>query len=303
MFVPMRRATQPHISRRARVDKKCRGSLALGFREPGLRATLIVLADSNGKGGLCRGYALHSRLIAIISRLYLLAALSVSCAHAQAPIDSSLPEAPLPHKRAFVLFPGFDVVQQTTKPIPPLRTHQKYELAFRTTADLSTLIRAEMTTAFDHALGLGPFYGPGGKGYAQLYGYNAANLASSVVFSEGLVPALAHQDPRYFRKGVGSVKSRIGWALRSEFVAFSDQGRPMPNYGTMVGLGMSAVLSDAYLPSQNVSVGKTFEAYGIKLGTTWGFNILHEYGGVEKVKKILQQQTDKLTHDGDDSKP
>lgn len=217
--------------------------------------------------------------------------------HAQASIDPSLPEAPLPHKRAFFLFPGFDVVQQTSQPIPPLRTHQKYELAFRTTADLSLLIRAEVTTMYDHAVGVGPFYGPGGKGYAQLYGYNAANLASSFILCDGVIPALAHQDPRYFRKGSGPVKSRIWWALRSEFVALSDTGKPMPNYGNMVGLGASALLSDAYLPRQNVSVGNTFEAYGIKIGTTWAFNILHEYGGVERVKKIIQQKTDSKPDD------
>jgi len=40
---------------------------------------------------------------------------------AQAPIDPSLPEAPLPHKRALLLLPGYDVVQQTTNPVAPLR--------------------------------------------------------------------------------------------------------------------------------------------------------------------------------------
>lgn len=229
-------------------------------------------------------------LLKEVCLLFLFTFFSLVCSKslgAQAPIDPSLPEAPLPHTRAFVLFPGFDVVQQTTRPIPFLRTRQKYELAFRTTADVSLLIRAEMTTMYDHALGVGPFYNPGGKGYVQLYGYNAANLASGFFFSEGLVPSLAHQDPRYFRKGAGPVKSRIWWALRSEFIAFSDQGKPMPNYGNMVGLGMSTLLSDAYLPARNVSVGKTFEGYGIKLATTWGFNVLHEYGGVAKIKKMI----------------
>lgn len=246
---------------------------------------------------------MNSRLRTFALYGFLLFALGVLISQAQAPIDPSLPEAPLPHKRAFILFPGFDVVQQTTKPIPPLRPHQKFELAFRTTADVSLLIRAEITTMYEHAVGEGPFYNPGFKGYAQLYGYNAANLASGFLFSEGLVPVIAHQDPRYFRKGSGPAKSRILWALRSEFIAFSDRGKPMPNYGTMVGLGMSSLLSDAYLPSQNVSVGKTFESYGIKLGTTWAFNVLHEYGGVERVKKIIQQQTDKMTQKDDSSKP
>lgn len=244
---------------------------------------------------------MNLRLRTVVLLSSLLFVLSVLISQAQAPIDPSLPEAPLPHKRSFILFPGFDVVQQTTKPIPPLRTHQKFELAFRTTADVSLLMRAEITTMYEHAVGEGPFYQPGGAGYAQLYGYNVANLASGFMFSDGLVPAIAHQDPRYFRKGSGPVKARLMWALRSEFVAFSDQGKPMPNYGNIVGLGMSSLLSNAYLPSQNVSVGKTFEGYGIKLASTWAFNILHEYGGVERVKKIIQQQTDKLSLDKDSS--
>jgi hypothetical protein len=246
--------------------------------------------------------ALNPRFRTLILHVSLLCVLGVLVSRAQAPIDPSLPEAPLPHKRAFILFPGFDVVQQTTKPIPPLRPHQKFELAFRTTADVSLLIRAEITTMYEHAVGEGPFYQPGGAGYAQLYGYNVANLASGFLFSEGLVPVIARQDPRYFRKGTGSAKSRILWALRSEFVAFSDRGKPMPNYGTVVGLGMSTLLSDAYLPSQNVSVGNTLQGFGIKLATTWGFNILHEYGGVERMKKILQQQTDKITQKDDSTK-
>lgn len=206
---------------------------------------------------------------------------------AQAPIDPSLPEAPLPHKRGVNLFPSLDVVPQSTEPVAPLRARQKFELAFRTTASFSSLVRAEISTAWDHGLGVGPFYGPGAEGYAQLYGYNAANLSSGFLFVDALVPSIAHQDPRYFRKGEGPVKSRVWWALRSEFVAFSDRGKPMPNYGNMVGLGMSSLLSDAYLPSRNVSVGNTFQAYGIKIGTTWGFNIFHEYGGVSRIEELV----------------
>lgn len=226
----------------------------------------------------------------MVSLLLFLFPFGLTVTRAQALIDPPLPEAPLPHKRALFLFPGFDVVQQTSSPIPPLRAHQKYELAFRTTADVSLLFRAGITSVYDHAVGVGPFYGPGGKGFAQLYGYNAANLASGFIFSDAVIPSLAHPDPRYFRKGAGTAKSSIWWALRSEFVAVSDQGRQMPNYGNMIGLGMSTVLSNAYLPRQNVSVGNTFEGYGIKLARTWGFNILHEFGGIRRVQAVLQGQ-------------
>lgn len=206
---------------------------------------------------------------------------------AQAPIDPSLPEAPLPHKRALLLFPGYDVVPQATKPVAPLRNRQKFLMAYHSIFDPSFLIRSGIVTIFDKSLSAGPDYGRGASGEAQLFGYNCTGLASTFFLSDALIPALVHEDPRYFRKGAGSVKSRIWWALRSEFVAFNDRGVQMPNYGVLVGFGLSTVLSDAYLPPKNVSVGKTFEGYSIKFGSNFGFNLLHEYGGVAHIRKIL----------------
>jgi hypothetical protein len=122
-------------------------------------------------------------------------------------------------------------------------------------------------------------------------------------FTEAVVPSVLHQDPPYFRKGSGTAMSRIRWALRSEFVGFSDRGPQMPNYAVLLGYAMSTALADAYLPARNVSVGKSFEGYGIKFGTGYGFNLLHEYGGVARVKKLIQQQTDKLKQQNDSSAP
>ena len=226
--------------------------------------------------------------------LFLVLLCQVRSGGAQAPIDPSLPEAPLPHKRAFLLFPGYDVMQQTTEPVAPLRARQKFVLVYRSVTDISFLLRAGIVTLYDDSLGVGPTYGPGAGGDAELYGYNAASLASTFFFTDALVPAIAHQDPRYFRKGSGPLKSRIWWALRSEFVASSDRGTAMPNYGVLVGDAMATLLSDAYLPPSGVSVGKNFEGYGIKLGSGFGLGLLHEFGGVARVKKILQEQTDKL---------
>jgi hypothetical protein len=214
---------------------------------------------------------------------------------AQAPIDPSLPEAPLAHNRALLLFPGYDVVEQTGNPVAPLRPAQKFEMAYRSTFDLSFLIRPSIVTVFDKSMRVGPDYGRGASGLAELYGYNCASLAATFFFSDALVPAIFHQDPRYFRKGSGPAKTRILWALRSEFVAFSDRGSEMPNYGNLIGYGLTTLLNDAYLPARNVSVGKTLEGYGIKFGTNFAFNLVHEYRGVARVKEMIQQQTEKLS--------
>ena len=236
-----------------------------------------------------------SRLTRLVLCGCLILSSGVWRSQAQAPIDPSLPEEPIPN-RGFALFPSFDVVQQTGTPVAPLAPHQKFELAARSIANPTLIFRAAFVTGFDEAANVGPDYGPGPSGAAKLFGYNATNVATTYFFSEGLLPVVFHQDPRYFRQGSGTVKSRVWWAARSEFVGFSDNGLQMPNYSVMIGYFMSTALSDAYLPPRNVSVGKTFEGYGIKLASTWGFNILHEYGGVERLKRLIQQRRNKADH-------
>ncbi len=198
----------------------------------------------------------------------------------QAKIDPSLPETPLPHRRVLFLFPGFETIQDPTITVPSLRTRQKFEMSFRKTIDPSFLIESAMFAGYGQLAGYGPDYGSGKSAYAQRFGYNAANLASTFLFTDAVLPTIFKQDPRYFRKGSGSIPSRIWWALRSEAVAFSDQGNEMPNYSSMIGFGMSTALSNAYSPPSSITFSKTMERYAVKEGVSFGLNVLREFGGL-----------------------
>jgi hypothetical protein len=214
---------------------------------------------------------------------------AVEPAAAQAPIDPSLPDAPLEHKREMPMFAGYGTVTDPDTPVAPMRTRQKFEMATLMSIDPSLFIRAGMLSVYDEALQVGPNYGSGAGGFWKLYGYNSANIASSYFFGDAVVPAIFHQDPRYFRKGTGSAKSRIWWALRSQVIAFSDKGTEMPNYGSMLGLGMSAALSNAYMPPQNISFGKTMEGFAIKQGVKAGLDISREFGGLGRLMSLMKR--------------
>lgn len=207
---------------------------------------------------------------------------------AQAPIVPSLPEAPLPHRRVLLLFPGFETVQDPNVPVATLRTRQKFEMAYRKTVDPSFLIESASFAGFDSFAGYGPKYGKGSSAYAQLFGYNAANLGTTFLFTDGLLPTIFHQDPRYFRKGEGSFSSRIWWALRSEAVGFSDQGAQETNYSSLLGFAMSTALSNAYSPPSSVTFDKTMERYGVKVGVSFLLNVLREFGGQSTLEKNQQ---------------
>ncbi|HUY93862.1 MAG TPA: hypothetical protein VMU71_01145 [Terracidiphilus sp.] len=206
-------------------------------------------------------------------------------ARAQAPIDTQLPEQPLPHARVLLLFPGYETIQDPSIPVAPLRPSQKFEMFYRKTVDVSLPIESLMFTGYDKAAGYGPNYGAGTGAFADLVGYNAANLSSTFFFTDALLPTMLHQDPRYFRKGSGSAGSRIWWAFRSEFVAYSDKGTEMPNYSNVIGFGMATALSNAYSPDSSVTFGQTMERWGVKEGVSFGLNIMREFGGVSKPEK------------------
>lgn len=238
---------------------------------------------------MLKGSGLNPRIATSIFGVCLLVSSGVKPARAQARIDPSLPEAPLAHTGELHLFAGYGTVMDPNTPIPPLRTKQKFELAYRLTVDPSLFVRSALVSGFDKGLEVGPDYGPGWTGFAQLYGYNAANIASGNFFGDAVIPAVFHQDPRYFRKGSGSVKSRIGWALRSQVVAFSDRGTEMPNYGSLLGLAMSTALSAAYLPPQNISFANTMQGWAIKLGVKAGLDTAREFGGFGRLARMIKK--------------
>ena len=215
----------------------------------------------------------------------LVSSVAVKASFAQARVDPSLPEEPLPHKRVLLLFPGYETIQDPDTPVAPLRTRQKFEMAYRKTVDPSFLIESAMFAGYDQVANYGPEYGSGAGPFAQRFGYNAANLSSTFLFTDAVLPTLFHQDPRFFRKGRGSFGSRVWWALRSEAVAYNDQGRSVPNVSNMLGFGMSTALSNAYSPDSSITFAKTMERFGVKEGVSFALNIMREFSATSSATR------------------
>ena len=196
---------------------------------------------------------------------------------AQAPVDPSLPPAPLPRAAFFSLFPSYEVVKDPTQPVPPLTARQKLQIAYRKTFAPALPIDSLFVSSFDQATNLGPAYGQGWDAFGERVGYNAANFTAKSLLAFGVVPAALHQDPRYFRMGRGSPKKRVLWVLRSQVIAFSDRGAQMPNYGKLLGYAASTAISNLYMPRKSVSFGGDVEGYSIKFGVSIGVGLVREF--------------------------
>jgi hypothetical protein len=131
----------------------------------------------------------------------------------------------------------------------PLTAKQKISLAARATLDLYHLIDSGAVAGWQQARNDYPGYGQGASGYAKRFGAAYGNTISGTFIGEGLVPAMLHQDARYFYKGTRSVPSRIGYALLAIVRTKGDNGRWEPNYSSFVGGLASGAISNSYLPA------------------------------------------------------
>src|SRR5665213_501751 len=134
------------------------------------------------------------------------------------PMDSgtvSLPvQAPAPQdkkddsqgqqtKRMFWLVPNFAAVSAHTQ-LPPLSTREKYALAAQDSVeDYSSYTWAGILAGQAMLLNSDPELGHGIKGYGRYYWRTFADGVSGTFFTEAIVPAITHEDPRYYTMGQG----------------------------------------------------------------------------------------------------
>ena len=144
----------------------------------------------------------------------------------------------------------------------PLTAKLKFQLALRTAVDPVTIFGVAMVAGLDQA-GNTPDYQQGAKGYGQRFGAVAAGGFSDILIGGAVLPALLHQDPRYFYQGGGTTKSRLLHALSHPFMCRGDNGEWQPNYSSMGGDLAASALENAYYPQSNRGAGLVFGHFAL----------------------------------------
>jgi hypothetical protein len=130
----------------------------------------------------------------------------------------------------------------------PLTSRQKLRLAAHETFDWTAFVGASVAAAIDQSTAAHPGFGDGASGYVKRWAASFADNRSGDLLSHFVFASLFRQDPRYFYQGTGTTPARLVHALGSAFVARSDRGTPMPNYGYIFGNLAAAALSNTYYP-------------------------------------------------------
>jgi hypothetical protein len=101
-----------------------------------------------------------------------------------------------------------------------------------------------------------PSFGQGVKGYAHRLGAWYLDESIGNMMTEGIFPALLHQDPRYFRRGPagGSVWHRATYAMSRVIITDKDGGGKQFNASEWLGNATAVAISQAYHPDNRSAV-------------------------------------------------
>jgi hypothetical protein len=179
-------------------------------------------------------------------------------------------------KRMFWIIPNFAAVSAHTE-VAPLTTRGKFVLATQDSGDYSSFIWSGLQAGQSMALRSYPELHNGVAGYGRYYWRAFADQASGSFFTEALVPAVTHEDPRYYTLGYGGFFRRAGYALSRVVVTRTDSGGSSFNISEIAGNGMEAGLANFYYPPEERSLHNTVVNWAAQLEAASLNNLIREF--------------------------
>ena len=153
--------------------------------------------------------------------------------------------------------PNFNVVLNGQA--VPLTARQKYALAFHSITDPFPFASAALLAGYSEAEDSHKGFGHGPSGYFKRFGASYADNANGTLIGNAVLPALLHQDPRYFRRGTGTIPSRILYSALTTVICHGDNGRNQFNVSNVLGNFISGGISNAYYPADERGAVLTIE--------------------------------------------
>jgi hypothetical protein len=188
----------------------------------------------------------------------------------------------------FWVVPNFAAVSANVH-LPPLSARQKFNLAMHDSFDYSSFTWTAIIAAQSLELNSDPELGHGAAGYGRYYWRALVDGVSGTYFTEAIVPAITHEDPRYYTMGSGGFLRRTEYALSRTFLTKNDCGKTTFNWSEVAGNGLEAGLSNAYYPPQERGAGQTLRGWGTQMESAALNNIVKEFWPDIR-RKILRQK-------------
>ncbi len=201
-----------------------------------------------------------------------------------APTPQNLSDAPQASqtKRILGIIPNFRAVS-TDQRLPGQSVKEKFITASEDSFDYSAIFIPAVLAGYSLETNATPEFGTGAVGYGRYFWHAAVDQTSENYLVEFVVPAIAHQDTRYYTLGHGGFFKRTGYALSRAVITRSDSANEVFNFSEIIGAGAASGLSSLYYPSRERSFFNT--------GTEWGLDI-----GIDAASFVAKEFWPEINH-------
>ena len=159
----------------------------------------------------------------------------------------------------------------------PLTARQKFKIAKDDSFDRGTMFLGLLFGAESQLRNASPSFGHGGQAFGKYVGTAYGDFLIGNMMTEGIYPALIHQDPRYFRRGTGTAKARLGFSVKQIVWTHRDSGGQQFNYSEVLGNASAVAISNAYYPDDR-HFSSAVSKFGSQLAIDLASNLLKEFG-------------------------
>ena len=178
-------------------------------------------------------------------------------------------------KRIFGVLPNYRTAEKSAE-YQPISAKRKLIIATKDSFDYPLVLLAAGYAGLYQLDDNHPQFGQGMKGYAKRLGTGYADQVIGNYLTEGFMPILLHEDPRYFRLGEGTRTHRTLYALSRIFVTRTDAGGTTFNFAEVAGNGIAAGIGLSYY-SDDRNVGDFMQNWGVALATDATSQVLKEF--------------------------
>jgi hypothetical protein len=169
-------------------------------------------------------------------------------------------------KRIMGMLPNFRSVT-AGQAVPPETTRQKLVTATEDNFDYTSLFFAGVIAADSFVTKATPEFHQGAAGYARYYWHTVADQGIENYSVELIVPAITHEDSRYYAMGRegGGFWKRMGYSLSRVVVTKKDSGGATFNTSEIAGSGVASGISLFYYPTKEQTVHDGFRDWGLDI--------------------------------------
>jgi hypothetical protein len=200
--------------------------------------------------------------------------------------SSEIATQPVEDKRIYGVLPN-NRMTENSAPFHAIAPKQKILIAFRDSFDYPVYPTAGLFAVLYQLENQNPSFGQGMSGYAKRFATSYGDQMIGNMMTEGFVPALFHEDPRYFRLGEGSKIHRTLYAVSAIFWTKMDSGHKSFNFEEWGGNSAAVAISNAYYPDTR-NINDNVQKLMVQCATDAFSNVLKEFW--PDVKKKFHKQ-------------